>query len=96
MNKSELVTVLTRKTNQKRKDVEDVLNAFFQTVTEAMIQGENVKIAGFGTFEARQRAERNGRNPRKPQETVRIPAHRAPVFRAGQKLKDTLKNLPQR
>ncbi|HAS73954.1 MAG TPA: DNA-binding protein, partial [Clostridiales bacterium UBA8960] len=45
---------------------------------------------GFGTFDVRERKERTGRNPRNPKETINIPASKAPVFKAGKALKETV------
>ena len=57
---------------------------------EALVQGEKVQLIGFGTFETRERKARQGRNPRKPGETIEIAASKAPVFKAGKALKDSV------
>lgn len=57
-------------------------------VEETLVAGEKVQLVGFGTFETRERAARSGRNPRKPDETIEIPASKAPVFKAGKGLKE--------
>ena len=60
------------------------------SVEEALVKGEKVQLIGFGTFETRERKARQGRNPRKPDETIEIPASKAPVFKAGKALKDSV------
>ena len=64
--------------------------AFSACVEEALVQGEKVQLIGFGTFETRERKARQGRNPRKPGETIEIAASKAPVFKAGKALKDSV------
>ncbi len=89
MNKSELVAAIAEKSELTKKDAEKALNAFIESVTEALADGERVQLVGFGTFEVRQRAERKGRNPQTREEII-IPASKAPVFRAGKGLKDSV------
>ncbi|HHW71054.1 MAG TPA: HU family DNA-binding protein [Clostridiales bacterium] len=89
MNKSELVAAIAEKSELTKKDAEKALNAFIESVTEALADGERVQLVGFGTFEVRQRAERKGRNPQTREEII-IPASKAPVFRAGKALKDAV------
>ena len=57
---------------------------------EALVKGDKVQLIGFGTFETRKRKAREGRNPRKPEETIKIAASKAPVFKAGKALKDAV------
>jgi len=89
LNKAELITSIADKSGLTKKVSEKVLNAFMQSVNEALMKGEKVQLVGFGTFEVRQRKERKGRNPRTQEEMI-IPASKAPVFKAGKALKDTL------
>ena len=88
MNKSELVASIAQKSNLTKKDAETALNSFIASVEEALAAGEKVQLVGFGTFEVRERKAREGRNPRKPKEVIKIPASKAPVFRAGKALKE--------
>ena len=88
MNKAELVSMIASKSNLTKKDSESALNAFIETVETALKNGEKIQLVGFGTFETRQRSERNGVNPRTKQ-TIKIPASKAPVFKAGKALKDS-------
>ncbi len=90
MNKSELITSMSEKCGLTKKDTEGALNAFLETVQETLATGEKVQLVGFGTFEVRDRKAREGRNPRNPEEVIQIPASKAPVFRAGKTLKDTV------
>ena len=89
MNKSELITAMAEKSELTKKDAEKALNAFMESVTEALAEGERVQLVGFGTFEVRDRAERKGRNPQTREEII-IPASKAPVFKAGKALKDAV------
>ena len=90
MNKAELVASIAEKTGFTKKDSEAAVNAFTACVEDALVQGERVQLIGFGTFEMRERKARQGRNPRKPDETIEIPASKAPVFKAGKALKDSV------
>ena len=87
MNKSDLVAAMAAKTGDTKKSAEETLNAFVDVVTEALVKGDKVQLVGFGTFEVRQRAARKGRNPQTKEE-IKIPASKAPVFKAGKALKD--------
>lgn len=90
MNKAELVAAIAEKAGFTKKDAESAVNAFVATVEEALVRGEKVQLIGFGTFETRDRKERQGRNPRKPGEIIKIEASKAPVFKAGKALKDAV------
>lgn len=92
MNKTELIAAIAEKTEQNKKDAEKGLNAVLETITEALSNGDKVQLIGFGTFETKERAEREGRNPRKPGELIKIPACKAPAFKAGKALKDAVNN----
>ncbi len=92
MNKAELIASVADKTGFTKKDAEVAVNAFVASVENALVKGEKVQLIGFGTFETRQRKERQGRNPRKPGETIHIAAAKAPVFKAGKALKDAVNN----
>lgn len=74
MNKSELVANIAEKSNLTKKDAEMALNGFLSTVEEALANGDKVQLVGFGTFEVRERKAREGRNPRNPEEVIKIPA----------------------
>ena len=87
MNKAELVAEISEKTGTSKKSTETSLNAFVEIVTEALKKDEKVQLVGFGSFEVRKRAARKGRNPQTKEE-IKIPASKAPVFKAGKALKD--------
>lgn len=90
MNKAELITMMAEKSDLTKKEAEAALNAFTESVEEALACGDKVQLIGFGTFETRERAARIGRNPRNPEETIEIKASIAPAFKPGKKLKDSL------
>ena len=91
MNKAELVAAVAEKTNFTKKDAEVAINALLASVEEALVKGEKVQLIGFGTFETkRKKKARQGRNPRKPDEIIKIAASKAPVFKAGKALKDAV------
>ena len=87
MNNSELVAAMAAKTGETKKSAEANLNAFTEAVAEALVKGEKVQLVGFGSFETRKKAARKGRNPRTKEE-IKIPASKAPAFKAGKALKD--------
>ena len=87
MNKAELIAAVAAKTGDTKKGVEASVNAFVDTVTEALVKGDKVQLVGFGSFEVRKRAARKGRNPQTKEE-IKIPASKAPVFKAGKALKE--------
>ena len=87
MNKSELIAAIAAKTGETKKDAEATLNAFVDVVTNALVKGDKVQLVGFGSFEVRKRAARKGRNPQTKEE-IKIPASKAPVFKAGKALKE--------
>lgn len=91
MNKSELVAAMAAKTEMTKKDSEAALNAIIAVVSEALAKGDKVQLVGFGNFEVRERAAREGRNPATG-EALHIPASKAPAFKAGKALKDAVKN----
>ena len=87
MNKTELVNVVATETNIAKKDVDAVINATIKAITDALKEDDKVAIIGFGTFEAKATAEREGRNP-KTGETIKIDAAKKPAFSASKVLKD--------
>lgn len=87
MNKAELIEAISAKTGDSKKATDATLKAFIDVVTDSLIRGDKVQLVGFGTFETRARAARKGLNPQTKQE-IKIPACKAPVFKAGKALKD--------
>ena len=90
MNKPELVNAIAEKTGLNKKDSERAVNAFVESISEALAKGEKVSLVGFGTFEVRTRQARTGRNPRTGQ-TLTIPAAKVPAFKPGKQLRELVK-----
>jgi DNA-binding protein HU-beta len=91
MNKAELIGVISEKVGVTKKQAEDMIECFVDTVTSELVKGEELTIAGFGQFMAKTRAGRTGVNPQRPTEKIQIPPVRVPKFKAGKGLKDALK-----
>ena len=90
MNKAELISAIAEKSELTKKDSEKALNALLDSITNALNNGEKVQIIGFGTFEAKKRAAREGINPRTGK-AISIAAATVPSFKAGKAFKDSLK-----
>jgi DNA-binding protein HU-beta len=89
VNKEELVNAVATKTKLSKKDTEATVNAMVQSVSDALAKGDKVTLVGFGTFQVRERAAREGRNPRTGG-VLKIPARKAPAFAAGKGLKEAV------
>lgn len=89
MNKADLINAMAEKSKLTKKDSELALKALIESVEETLEKGDKVQLVGFGTFETRERAEREGRNPR-TKEVINIPATTVPVFKAGKEFKDRI------
>lgn len=89
MNKAELINAVATSTGYSKKDVEAVISATLDAITDSLKEGEKVQLVGFGSFEVKKRAARIGRNP-KTKESIEIPASVVPVFKAGKALKDSI------
>lgn len=89
MNKQELIAAIANRTELSKKDAEKALKAFTDVVAEELKKGEKVQLVGFGTFEVSERAARTGKNPQTGAE-IKIAACKAPKFKAGKALKDSL------
>lgn len=89
MNKAELVAAMADQSGLSKKDTEKALKAFTDVVAEELKKGGKVQLVGFGTFEVSQRAAREGRNPQSGA-VMKIPASKAPKFKAGKALKDSI------
>ena len=90
MNKTELIAKVAEKASIERKESERAVAAVFEAITEALKQNDKVQIMGFGSFEVKERAAHQGRNPATG-ETIEIAASKAPVFKAGKSLRDAIK-----
>ena len=89
MNKTELVAAMADAAGLSKKDAEKALKAFTDVVAEEHKKDGKVQLVGFGTFEVSKRAAREGRNPQTGK-TMSIPASKAPKFKAGKALKDSI------
>lgn len=87
MNKTELISAIADSANLSKADATKALAATIDAISNALVNGENVQLIGFGTFETRERAARTGKNP-KTGEQIAIPASKVPAFKAGKALKD--------
>ena len=87
MNKTELVAAVAEKVEISKKDADSAVNAVIESIIEAVASKDKVQIVGFGTFEARERKEKIGKNPRTGEE-IKIAASVVPAFKAGKAFKD--------
>jgi len=87
MNKLELIQVLKDKTKLNKQEASEVVRLFFDSLTEAMINGDRIEIRGFCSFFIKEYAGYTGRNP-KTGKTVHVPAKKLPFFKPGKELKD--------
>ena len=94
MNKTELVAAIAEKAELSKKDAEKALKAFTETVAEQLKNGDMIQLVGFGTFEVAERAARTGQNPQTGK-AIEIPASKAPKFKAGKALKDTVNSAKE-
>ena len=86
MTKAELITKVADATDSTKTDAEKAINAVFEAIAQALAAGDKLQVIGFGTFEVKQRAAREGRNP-STGATISIPAMKLPSFKAADKLK---------
>ena len=89
MNKTELIAAVAEKAGVSKKDAEKVYASFVDVVAGELKKGDKVQLVGFGTFEVKARAARQGINPR-TKETITIKATKAPAFKAGKAFKDAI------
>lgn len=89
MNKTELIAAVAEKTDLSKKDADAAVSAVLGAITDALKAGDKIQLVGFGTFEVRNRAAKQGRNPRTG-ETMTVPASKVPAFKAGKALKNTV------
>ena len=89
-NKQDLIAKVAEATGLTKKDATASVNAVFDTVKDYLAEGEKVQLIGFGNFEVRERAARQGRNPQTG-EAISIAASKVPAFKAGKALKEAVK-----
>ena len=87
MNKTELIAAVAEEAEMTKKDAEKAVKAVIDVISDALVQGDKVQLIGFGTFETRERAAREGRNPQNGK-TITIAASKSPAFKAGKGLKE--------
>lgn len=90
MNKEELVKAVATSTKMSQKDTAEIIGATIETIQKTVSKGKKITLVGFGTFEARKRAARVGRNPQTGKE-IKIAAKTVPAFSAGKKFKELVK-----
>ena len=89
MNRTELVSAIAKESGVTKEVANKVLSATISSITEALINGDTVSLVGFGSFQVKERKAREGRNP-KTGEPMTIAASKAPSFKAGKSLKDSV------
>jgi len=89
MTKADLVNVIAEKGEYTKKDADKALATVVAAITDSLAKGEKIQLIGFGTFEVRDRAAKESKNPRTG-ETIQCPAKKAPAFKAGKALKDAV------
>lgn len=87
MNKGELIDMVASRAKVTKKEADAIITAIIETIMETVAEGEKITLVGFGSFESRDRKEREGRNP-KTGETMLIPATKVPAFSPGKGFKD--------
>lgn len=90
MSKAELIAAIAEKADTSKANAEKVLKALLGTIEEAMVDGKQITLVGFGTFYTAERKARTGRNPRTGKE-LKIPASKVVKFRVGKGLKESVK-----
>ena len=89
MNKQDLITKVAESSGLSKADAGGAVEAVLESIVDAMKNGDDVRLVGFGTFSVAARAASEGRNPRTG-EKINIPASQQPKFKAGKGLKDAL------
>jgi DNA-binding protein HU-beta len=92
VTKQEFVDRLASKADLSRRDAAKAVDAFLESITEALKSGQDVSFTGFGKFSTQRRAARQGVNPRNPSQKVQIPAATVPRFSAGSQLKQAVRS----
>ena len=91
MTKTELISAVAEKTGFTKKNAESAVNEIIASITEALVKRDKVSLEGFGTFEVRDRKEKQVINPQTKKKMI-APASKAPAFKAGQALKNAVNN----
>ncbi len=89
MTKAELVDEVAKNSDLSKKDAEVIVQTVLDGIVDSLKKGEKVELRGFGSFRLRERASRQGRNP-KTGEKVHVPAKKVPYFKPGKELKELI------
>lgn len=92
MTKADLVEIIFEKVGLSKKEAQDIIEIIFDTIKESFVQGESVKIPGFGTFNVRQKEARRGRNPQTG-ERLTISPRRVLTFKASNQMKEAVEAI---
>ena len=90
MTKTDLIDKVAESAEMTKKDAAVAVGAVFDAITDSLAKGEKVQLIGFGSFEVRERAAREGHAPQDPKKVIHIPAKKVPVFKAGKALKESV------
>ena len=90
MNKYDLISEAAEITRDYKKDAEIYVNAVIEVIKNALLAGDNVRLSGFGTFTVKERKEKTGRNPKKPDEEYEIPASKVISFKTSPEFRRAL------
>ncbi|MGF7535731.1 HU family DNA-binding protein [Bacillus mexicanus] len=90
MNKTDLINAVSESAELSKKDATKAVDSVFDTISDALKNGDKIQLIGFGNFEVRERAARKGRNPQTGEE-IEIAASKVPAFKPGKALKDAVK-----
>ena len=91
MGKTELLNAIADKMNVSKAEAEKFMNAYMDCIKESLMNEEDVKLIGFGTFSVEEKAATVARNPRDPEKTIEVPARKVVKFKLSKKLRDLLK-----
>ncbi len=89
MTKSDIIEQVSKKADLNRKDTEKLVEIVFNSIIEALNNGDKVELRGFGSFRTRQRKSRRGRNPKTGQ-TVEVPTKQVAYFKPGKELRELI------
>jgi DNA-binding protein HU-beta len=96
MTKADLIAGIADKLQKPKKTVTPIVEEVFNSIEGSLAKGEKCTFVGFGVFEVKDRAAREGRNPQDPTKVVKIPAKKVPVFRPGKDLKEKVLGLKKK
>jgi len=96
MTKADLIAGIADKLKESKKTITPIVEEVFNAIEGALAKGEKCTFVGFGVFEVKDRAAREGRNPQDPKQVVKIPAKKVPVFRPGKDLKEKVLSIKKK